>query len=112
MCMPKIKSLLLTVCLEMVWLTVTVRADAAFKGIQLTQATPQPPELKYEGIPLMCYVEAAKAIPSGSEQSNFDRFSLLSGVAAQYVNAGQPDKAIAIATSLESVGARDELLSN
>ena len=59
----------------------------------------------------MCYVEAAKAIPSGSEQSNFDRFSLLSGVAAQYVNAGQSDKAIAIATSLESAGAGDELLS-
>lgn len=109
--MPKIQSLLFTVCLEMVLLTGAARADAAFKGIEFAQATPQPPELKYEGIPLMCYVEAAKAIPSGSEQGNLDRFSLLSGVAAQYVNAGQPDKAIEIATSLESVGAGDELLS-
>lgn len=109
--MPKIKSLLLTVCLEMVWLTGAVRADAAFKGIQLAQATPQSSELKYEGIPLLCYVEAAKAIPSGSEQGNLDRVSLLSGVATQYVTAGQPDKAIAIATSLESPDVGDQVLT-
>ncbi len=111
LCMQTIKSLLFTVCLEMVLLTGAVRANAAFNGMPLAQATPQPPELKYEGIPLMCYVEAAKAISSGSEQGNLDRFSLLNGVAAQYVNAGQSDKAIAIATSLESAGAGDELLS-
>jgi tetratricopeptide (TPR) repeat protein len=91
-------------------LTGTLRGDAAFRGIESAQATPQQSELKYEGIPLVCYVEAAKAIPN-SEQGNFERFNLLSGVATQYLKSGQPDNAIEIATSLESANAADALLT-
>ncbi|HEY9725618.1 MAG TPA: hypothetical protein V6D50_04130, partial [Chroococcales cyanobacterium] len=109
--MQKISTLLLTVCLETVLLTGAYRADAALNSLPLAQVTPQQPELEYEGIPLKCYVQAAKAIPSGSEQGNLDRFSLLSGVVEQYLNAGQPDKAIEIATSLESADSGDELLT-
>jgi len=109
--MPKIGTLLFGACLGTVLLTGTAKADSVFNLLQLTQATPQQPELKNEGIPLMCYVQAAKAIQSGSEQGNLARASLLSGVATQYVNAGQPDKAIEIATSLESAGVGDEVLT-
>jgi len=53
-------------------LTGTAKADSVFKSLQLAQATPQQPELKYEGIPLMCYVQAARTIQSGSEQGNLE----------------------------------------
>ncbi len=74
--MQKIGTLLFGACLGTVLLTGTAKADSVFNLLQLTQATPQQPELKYEGIPLMCYVQAAKAIQSGSEQGNLARVSL------------------------------------
>lgn len=91
--MQKIGTLLFGACLGTVLLTGTAKADSVFNLLQLAQVTPQQPELKYEGIPLMCYVQAAKTIQDGSElQGNLDRFSLLSGVVEQYLSAGQPDR--------------------
>lgn len=110
--MQKLSILRMAIGLGTVLLIGTLKVNSAIASFRLALVTSQSSELNYEGIPLKCYVQAANAIQDDFElQGNLERFSLLSGVITQYVNAGQLDTAIQIATNLEAEDSGDELLT-